>query len=434
MQEVLERALLVSRAAEVYRIRSISTPVQYENNQLKKIDTSESSGLALRVIKDGKIGFSSSTKAGDDEALVERAVATARFGAPAGFEFPRQVNFRPVDCYDPEVLLMSIDGMVEMGGSIVERLRALHPELLAAVTVEKSEEEHEVWNSSGLHASFKRTGLSVFASAELVEGENFLSVYDGVARAYASIDVAGVCDRMAEKVRDGRRNVALPSGKYPVILTPLAMESLVLPLSASVNGKTVEKQISPFKDKLGEKVAAQRFTLYDDPSRPGSVSAGVFDGEGIGQRRLAIIEAGELKSFLLDLQTASVLKQEPTGSTSRRSIDRPPEIGPANLVIDPGKTPVASMIRDMRKGVIVDLLMGAWAGNVLGGAVNGNIMLGFVVDNGEVVGRCKDAMLSANAFAAFSSQLVDISSEQMDYGNVVFPYVLFDGMSVTTRS
>ena len=433
MERVLELAMKKCQAAEVFRIAEVSTPVEFESNRLKRVETTESSGIALRVIKDGKVGFSSTTKAGDEKSLVDNAVAVAEFGAPATFEFPGPADYPAVINYDPAVPGIPVSALVDLGTSVVEMLKPLHPALLAGASVGKSYEEREILNSSGLHVSQKRTSYHMFVSVELVEGENFLSVYDGTGSSHAHLDLQPVTRRVVEKFNLGRRNVPFRSGKYPVIMTPYAVQSLVMPLMACVNGRAVQRGFSPLKDKIGEQVAVSNLSLYDDPLRAESLSARVFDGEGIPSRRLPVVEKGELKNFQLDLKAATALNMTATGSATRDSIEMPPGIGPSNLVIEPGNTPLEEMIKGVDKGLLIDLLMGAWSGNPSGGAINGNIMLGFVIDKGEVVGRCKNAMFSANVFQVLSSQLEELSAERIDYSNSVFPYMLLDGISITVK-
>jgi PmbA protein len=42
--------------------------------------------------------------------------------------------------------------------------------------------------------------------------------------------------------------------------------------------------------------------------------------------------------------------------------------------------------------------MGAEQGNILNGDFSGNVLLGYKVEKGEVVGRVKDTMVSGNVF------------------------------------
>ncbi|TMB66439.1 MAG: TldD/PmbA family protein, partial [Chloroflexi bacterium] len=51
-----------AQQAEVFAVESEETPVRFEANRLKEINARQTSGVALRVIVDGRIGFASSTK------------------------------------------------------------------------------------------------------------------------------------------------------------------------------------------------------------------------------------------------------------------------------------------------------------------------------------------------------------------------------------
>ena len=42
--------------------------------------------------------------------------------------------------------------------------------------------------------------------------------------------------------------------------------------------------------------------------------------------------------------------------------------------------------------------MGAEQGNILGGDFSGNVLLGYKVESGKIVGRVKDTMVSGNVY------------------------------------
>ena len=95
MERILERAPKSCQQAEVFRLRRRETPVSFEANRLKMLETKESSGTALRVVKDGRIGFSATNNPDDVDGLVDRAVELAEFGAEARFSLPGPAD-RPV--------------------------------------------------------------------------------------------------------------------------------------------------------------------------------------------------------------------------------------------------------------------------------------------------------------------------------------------------
>src|SRR3990170_8320196 len=87
--------------AEVFSVRTEETPVEFEANRLKQINSRRTSGTALRVIAGGRIGFASSTRPGDVEGLVEAALETGPFGPEAKFDFPSHTECPSVEVFDP---------------------------------------------------------------------------------------------------------------------------------------------------------------------------------------------------------------------------------------------------------------------------------------------------------------------------------------------
>ena len=56
---------LGTHQAEAFAVETEETPVRFEANRLKEINARQTSGVALRVIVHGRIGFASSTKPRD---------------------------------------------------------------------------------------------------------------------------------------------------------------------------------------------------------------------------------------------------------------------------------------------------------------------------------------------------------------------------------
>ena len=93
IQKILARAKKAAQSAEVFMFTSEETPVVFEANRLKSLQSKESRSISLRLFKNGRIGFASSNKPEDIDGLVQAAVETAQFGAPAIFELPGPAGF-----------------------------------------------------------------------------------------------------------------------------------------------------------------------------------------------------------------------------------------------------------------------------------------------------------------------------------------------------
>jgi len=62
MEIILEQAKKVAQAAELFVVSSQETPIHFEANRLKHIQSKHSNITALRIIRKGRIGYSVTTK------------------------------------------------------------------------------------------------------------------------------------------------------------------------------------------------------------------------------------------------------------------------------------------------------------------------------------------------------------------------------------
>ena len=102
-------------------------------------------------------------------------------------------------------------------------------------------------------------------------------------------------------------------------------------------------------------------------------------------------------------------------------------------VITPGKTTFNDMLRDIKEGLVIEQLMGAEQGNLLGGDFSGNVLLGYKVENGEIVGRVKDTMVSGNVYRLLKD-IAGIGSEPEWVGSFLYtPPLYCTGLSVSSK-
>ena len=99
-----------------------------------------------------------------------------------------------------------------------------------------------------------------------------------------------------------------------------------------------------------------------------------------------------------------------------------------------GDLSLAEMIADVKEGLIVYQVMGAWAGNLLAGDFSANVHLGFKIENGRLVGRVKDTMVAGNVYEAFKDRLRAVGSQaEWVGGSVKLPPLYFRSLSVASK-
>lgn len=398
MKDLLALAMRKAQQAEVFLVRHEETPVIFEANRLKQVQTSQGTSVALRLVKDGRIGFASSTTLDDAEKLVEKAVAISEFGAEAKFELPARRSFPRVNVYDQAVADISIEEMVRLGEEMIERVLEHGPDLLCEAGVSKTTYSVQLQNSRGGEASYTKSIFGLGVEGMLVRDTDMLFVGESDSSCHVIKETGRLVEKVKQQLDWARKTAPLSTGRLPVIFTSEGVAgALLAPMLSAFNGRTVLQGASPLQHKQGQQVFDRRLTVYDDGSIPTQSRSRPCDDEGLPSRRNMLVDKGVIGAFIYDLQTAGMAGAKSTGSGERGSGGLPsPSM--STLVIEGGEATFADMVRNMQEGIIVEQLMGAGQTNVLGGDFSGNILLGYKVERGEVVGRVKDAVLSGNVY------------------------------------
>ncbi len=433
IEQILEHAKKVAQEVEVYYAEYQDTPLGFEANRLKHIQAREGIGVSLRIIKDGHIGFAATTRLDQVEELVRDAVEIAQFGAEAKFNMPSSPqNTRSVEVYDPSVEAISIERMATIGQIMIDIVRQHTPDIQCECSVNKRTGSLRIVNSNGLDVSYKRSSFSASIEGTLIRGTDMLFVGDRAASCKADFDVEELARNTVEQLEMAKQVVSAPVGDVPVLFTPRAvLSSLLYPLIIALNGRNVLQGSSPLGALLGQQVLTKEFTLWDDPTRPYIPGSRSWDDEGVPAQKRALIEKGMIKGFLYDLQTAGLAGVTSTGNASRTASSLPaPSISVA--VIDAGGRSKDELMGSIKEGVVVDELIGAGQGNVLGGDFGGNLLLGYKVQDGKIIGRVKNTMVAGNVYEALKDAQLSIETEWVS-GFLNTPYILCPNVSISSK-
>ncbi len=429
-EKILEIARITADAAELYIENSTELEVSFEAGKAKTTERKQVSAAGLRIIKNGRLGFSSSTDPARAEDVVESALASAQFGKEVSFSFPGSAPAEQVKTFDPAIESFEPRTAVEEGRRTVEMLRERVPKGLTDLSFTAAVSDIRIMNTAGLDASYRTTDFSQGVTSIIIEGDSILWVSDG--GHFGTLDMR--TDRYVEKIADLARKAETKapriSRKLPVIFTADELPNLLEAIERGVNGRRLLKGDSPLIGREGERVLGQ-VTLADDPLKAFAPGSYPFDDEGVPARRNVLFEDGVFRTFLFDLDTAAKTGHVSTGSASRGALSLP-DIDTSNLIMHPGTTSFEDMIAGLEEGIIVYGVLGGGQSNLLAGDFALNVMLGFYIKNGEWAGRLIDTMVSGNVYEAFGA-IGSIGSEVKQTGSVFVPDVCFSSLSVSGR-
>ena len=86
-----------------------------------------------------------------------------------------------------------------------------------------------------------------------------------------------------------------------MVLEPRFTATILGIVAGMLSGELVVKGRTPFGDRVGEAIATEALTMFDDPTDPDSLSASAFDGEGLACRRVPLISEGVLQDSFTTL-------------------------------------------------------------------------------------------------------------------------------------
>jgi len=191
--------------------------------------------------------------------------------------------------------------------------------------------------------------------------------------------------------RLGARKVA--TKRVPVIFDQETAGSLLGNLCSAVSGFGLYKRASFLLDQLGNRIASDLITVYDDGRMEGGLGSRPFDGEGLATRKNTIVERGVLKSYLLDTYSGKKLGLASTGNASR-SVGESPSVGPTNFYLVPGGKSPQDIVESVKDGLYVTELIGFGINMVTGDYSRG--ACGFWIENGELAYPVEEITIAGN--------------------------------------
>ncbi len=435
MEQILKDAKFVeAEEAEVFTVTSEVTEVRFETNRLKHMQTKQSSEMALRIIKDGRLGYASTNRLEESGKLAEMAEETAQFGMEAKFKFPATAPYPLVEIYDSKIEAVTLEEMVNLGQELINKVMAHTPEIICEAAISKGVTLIRLTNSQGGQATYKGSFFDLGIEGTVIRGTDMLFVGESQTSCQPLMRPKEISSVVVQQLEWAKEVVPVPSRTMPVIFTPNGVASaLIMSLMAAFNGKTVLEGASPIGSKRGKRVFDKKLWLWDDPTLANRPTSRPFDDEAVPSQRTMLIEEGKVVQFYYDLQTAGLARAKSTGNGSRERGGLPVP-APSAFVIANGNTPFDQMVQDMKEGLIIEHLLGAGQSNILGGEFSGNVLLGYKVENGKIVGRVKNAIVAGNVYQVLK-EVAAVGSEAKWVGSMVkTPHIYCPAISVAAKS
>jgi len=261
-------------------------------------------------------------------------------------------------------------------------------------------QEVDFINSNGIEYHEELSGQLFEVAVTSREGDKYTSIWTTKRSRRFFEDYLKYADETARKSLKFLDTKSLDNIVKKVVIDPVSFSALLFhSLTYGISGDYVLEGISPLKDKLGEVIASENLSIYDDGTLPGGWKTSIFDDEGVPRRKTTVLERGELKSFLHNYYTALRMNIESTGNAERIGTNVTTRI--SNLIIEEGSEDVCNIISDIDEGVYLSgFPLSAHTINISTGDVNVVFPEAYLISKGEIRYPLNPVTLSGNIYEA----------------------------------
>jgi len=420
-------------AADAVFVDEVSMSVSQRLGKREHLERAEGRDIGLRVF-DGKrqatVSTTDTSPASLDE-LVDRAVAMAK-AAPedpyCGLADRKLLakdipDLELADDHEPEGdELYSLAAEAEDAGRAINGVTNSN-----GAGADWSRRNWTLVTSDGFSGSYASSSRSVQAS--MVSGKGTAMEMD---YAYSRARFADDLDPAAEiGTEAGERSVRrlnpqkVESGPMPVVFEPRVANSMLRHVSQAISGPAIARKTSFLRNEMDKAVFGKGITIVDDPHRKRGLRSRPFDGEGAATRRMNLVEAGMLKTWILCSDSGRQLGLPSTGH-ARLGGDGP---APSNMYLEAGTASPEDLLAGITRGVWITDLIGFGVNMVTGDYSRG--AAGILIHNGELAGPVSEFTIAGNLKEMFQA-ITPANNLVFRYGTDA-PTLRVDGMTAAGK-
>jgi PmbA protein len=425
MKQALERG--AGEAAVVLRSER-NVEVYFRDGKLDRLSDAQQNGLDLEVYVDKRYSTNSTNDLRRDELarFIEEVVASTRYLAPDEQRGLPDPQYYPTEAaaggdlkiFDPGYEDIPSEDRVRMAQDLEAAVRAAGSDRIVSATGSYSDSHTELVrvHSNGFVGGARATRFDAGADVTIRDdaGGRLDDWCECTTRFYKDLAAPlylgeEALERALAKI--GQKKIA--SGEYDLVVENRAGRRLVRLLQDPLGGRALQQKNSFLDGMMHKRVGSDKLTVTDDPTVLKGLGSRLFDGEGLAAQVMPVIEEGVLRNYYIDVYYGRKLGMEPTTAW------------PSNLVFSSGERSLEEIIKDVKRGILVQGFIGGNSNSTTGDFSIG--ISGFLIEDGRRSTPVHEMNISGNARDLFG-RLAEVGNDPYRYSSQRTPSMLFEGV------
>ena len=388
--------------AEIFLEDRVNHSLLMRSRHLETVDSGRQHGAGVRVFT-GTNAIYVYTNDTSREGLLNCARQAA--AAVRGGRGCMVVPFKPVDAARPEEIVLlptevKASAKAEKLRAAEAAARAVSPEIVQVTAYyTDSVQDVLICNTEGTFVTDRRVWSRISCAAVASNGTEIQTGADnpgammGFELFDKRVDPEKVGRNAATQAVTMLHAPVCPGGVMPVVIDN-GFGGVIFHEACghSLEATSVAVGRSEFCGKLGQRVAQDCVTVYDDGTIVNEWGSLHVDDEGTPTTKLLLIENGILRNYMIDKLGSRRMHMPVTGSGRRQSYAFAPTSRMRNTFIAPGTDDEAEMIATMGDGLYAKK-MGGGSVNPTTGEFNFAVNEGYLVKDGKIVHPMRGASL-----------------------------------------
>ncbi|HSH36888.1 TldD/PmbA family protein, partial [Schnuerera sp.] len=240
--------------------------------EIDRYNISETEGLSLRGINDGKLGYCYTEKVDESsiDMLVEEAYENGKYIDALEKEiiFSGSDKYEEIDGFNQNLKEVSIEEKIEFVKSLEKEAFTLDSRIVAVsyCVYKEIEDSKYLFNTKGLDLENNiNLGVAYIMVVAKDGEETKTGLSYRIAKDFSDFDYKEMAKEAVDEALSYLGAKSIKSKEYPLVLKNIIFADILSAFKSIFYAEYVQKGLSLLKDKVGKQIATSNFTLVDDP-------------------------------------------------------------------------------------------------------------------------------------------------------------------------